>query len=220
MSDMTYMDHVRAKELLSHLLPIARSKLTEGSIRGEAKSLVAKSQAPYYSEDRMAGIHIYHAPLGGWIADLIFRDMPPGIPNALGTPVHSPFRTREEAREGAIGMLAAILEISDQNEGREAVHEPVFQLYDCIIRIDGGILNEIVALGKQLGVDEPYENIDDLTRRLEAVLKEVFGEQKPSHDLFLAKSKDNKIKLLSILHLCSLNGVFRYPAPEPAVVTE
>lgn len=46
---------------------------------------------------------------GGWVADVLFRDVPQGCPESFGTADASPFGTRRAARKAAVKLVQRLL---------------------------------------------------------------------------------------------------------------
>ena len=100
----------QGEALLATLLPECRAELARHSIGARPLSAVAQVQWRYFHERHLRAVCVYEGPKGGWYADLLLRDVPDGVPNAIGTPVQTPHATRDAARifAGYDGRQAAI----------------------------------------------------------------------------------------------------------------
>lgn len=190
---------------LRELLPWARAEAAKGTGRFELKSTLAKATAAYVTEDNLDALIIYPAPLGGWHADMLFKKVPPGVPNTMGTPVEKPCRTRAEAEEAAKAILVMMLTMAQQ---AQPPAPPVFMLHDFDVRL----LPEAIEAAAQAFPDEPhaYESKEHAIERIEAVLAALFPEGF-SGERFDALDLPNKARFLSVLHIAAVTGVFVYP---------
>jgi hypothetical protein len=214
---MTYQEKVRAKELLKNLLPEARAKM-KSTIRVETRTAMGKTQEPYLIEPNLAGVHIFHANLGGWIADIYFDNMPLGIANCIGTPVRSPHKTYAEARAMAIEMLTLVLVNTEKNLPPSS--KATFQLYDMVFSVPLDDLQTLGTMQVEFEGDLGYGSQDHAVRRLEEMLKLQFGDREPSHETFNKLDIIMQTHLYAICAMCLLSGVMRYPPREPAILEE
>jgi hypothetical protein len=126
------------RKLLRKLLPDAQRIIDAAKLEGKAPPLQAASQMgdaslPYLHKDSMDAVCVHPGEKGGWIARLVFKDVPLGLADMAGTLVADPHATRDQAIAFATGMIAICL-------GRDppSVHaEPdaVFEFYDASIMV-------------------------------------------------------------------------------------
>jgi hypothetical protein len=100
---------VTPRQRLLQLLPWARAEAKKKAWSIEVSSALAKATMQYVTEDNLEGIAIYPAPKGGWHCDVTLINVPPGVPNALGTQVAHPLATRADAEAHAKILLVTIL---------------------------------------------------------------------------------------------------------------
>jgi len=62
----------------------------------------------HFTADNLADFRTQKLP-GGWVADIYFRDVPRGEPDAIGTPDAHPFKTEQEAFLAGASRLCALL---------------------------------------------------------------------------------------------------------------
>lgn len=213
---MTPRDRDNAEHLLKVLLPKAREQAKEQE-ELKFRTVIAKAQRAYLIESNVGGVHVYHANTGGWIADIYLKDTPIGVANVIGTPVANPCKTRDEALEQAVMMLASI--ISNTAKQHEKV-QPTFQLYDIALTLDGSMLEFVAKTQLETEGTVGYENPDKAVQKLEAILKQFFGNAEPSYDILMTLELEAKARLMAVCTMCALTGILRYPPPEPKVVED
>lgn len=202
---------------LAEILPKAKEELaTHPDMRGVANSALAKAAAPYYSESNM-GFLIIHQVTTGWNVDLVFKKMPPGVSDVIGTPSDLPHRTREEAEEHALDLVAYALDLYRQHEGNPNKYPPAFALFNIPIDLTPAIYDAMIA---ELPEGFPiraisYGSTERAFDRIEEVLEEFLPGIKRNPKLlsrrFNKLPKDDKIRIMSVLHIAALSGVTRYP---------
>ncbi|MBR9766686.1 MAG: hypothetical protein GYB53_25010 [Rhodobacteraceae bacterium] len=62
----------------------------------------------WFTTDRIEDFYI-EPRNGGWVSTITFRDMPPGMPNCLGSPDEMPYRDRRDAFLHGAGILCEIV---------------------------------------------------------------------------------------------------------------
>lgn len=65
---------------------------------------------------------------GGWVADVLFRDVPQGCPESFGTADASPFGTRRAARKAAVKLVQRLLK---QPVPAETIAWMIARMPDC-----------------------------------------------------------------------------------------
>jgi hypothetical protein len=125
------------RALLKKLLPEARQMLNERRATGkeeiplEVISEIAKAAIPFHHRDSMDSVCVYQGEKGGWIADLVFNNVPSGLANVNGTPVGEPHATRNEAIAAVTDLVSAHL--TRDPPADSAVSDPIFELFDVAI---------------------------------------------------------------------------------------
>jgi hypothetical protein len=194
---------------LGSLLPSARAEAAKDGDRIVFESTTSKAQAPYIREDNLFALIVYQAPKGGWHADLLMRDTPPGVSNIIGTQVEEPLATETEAVLFAKKLLIAALTIEKQMaENPIEKVDPVFRLFNTEWPLYPHILR---MLPKEFA---GYGSEKDAIERIGALLREYFSDGKFSYDRLKKLDKEATIRIAAVLHQASLDGVTRYPPRE------
>jgi hypothetical protein len=202
-------DRKETRQLFRQLAPKAKRLARE--FKTELVDSTAVADSFLAVGCKPVGVHVYPAELGGWHADIIFGNVPPGMPNTIGTPATLPCATRKEALDRAVMMLAAIF--AARTRSKPAVpDEVIFELYgvNCAFRAAsiatlakaalpdvapaawGRLLDtELLAAGELVHAADYVPEID----RLPQAVRRRLG----------------KIMAAALAH-----GVFRHPMPVPA----
>jgi hypothetical protein len=202
----------KGRVTLRTLLPWARAEARKAN-DSKMTSALGLATISQLRESMLYSLVIYHAPLGGWHADVLFRGMPPGFPNAMGTPVGQPCRTFREAEEHGKGMLVALCRMAAQNE-REKIEpkKPVFQLCGVAIELEPELY--ALALAEQPegagGPNGGYVSKEHAIERIEETIAEIFPAG-VTLESAQALDRSRQARLMSVLHIASLTVVFRYP---------
>lgn len=176
-------------------------------LKAEYGTPLGRAQSSYLSYDKLDMVLIYPAPKGGWHADVVLKDMPPGIPNSIGTRVETPCKTREEAEMAGRGILAGIVAQIEQN-GKQEPLPPVFLLHGWKFPLIPGFF--MFALRAMPAGFNGYGSPLQAAVRIEQALGELCPRGFDGHE-FNGWSQDKKAELLSVLHIAVLSGLFCYP---------
>lgn len=109
---MTY-DHSKYENRLraSAVLKDLKSKLIDVGVPTiDVRTMSAESSMAWWRLSKVDGVHVFHEG-GGWQADVVFKDLPPGVPRIIGSPEIYP--TRQAALAGAIETLS-IMAVTDR----------------------------------------------------------------------------------------------------------
>lgn len=174
-------------------------------LKAEFGTPLGRTQSSYLSYDKLDQVRIYPAPKGGWHADVILKDLPPGIPNAMGTPVETPCKTREDAEKVGRGILAGVVAQIEKN-GKQAPLPPVFLLHGYSFPL----VPKVFEAAAQLDFMGGYGSDLRAVARLEEVIDALFPDGFDVNQ-FNNFDNDRKATLLAVLHQCVLSGLFRYP---------
>ena len=104
---------------LRQWMPACRARVLtpdEPEVTYSFESMIAKAQQPHVREKNLEALLIWPGERGGWIVDMVLRNVPPGIANTLGTPVQTPWRTEVEAEDHGRRLLEMALLLAHQNE--------------------------------------------------------------------------------------------------------
>lgn len=169
----------------------------------------------HISEDRLRAVCIYPAPMGGWHADVVFKNMPPGVPDTVGTSVGSPKPTREKALETGRDLLHLALATARQNATGPHYPKPppAFILHGSVFILKPEILAKYAA---QKPAPVPGFDPRTFALHLIASILDDFCPQGFNGDVFNAWPAPKKALLLGAIHLAALAGVTRFPPPEVA----
>lgn len=198
------------RKRLREWLPTARIEARKVFTMPEAISAVSKATFAHISEGNLDALVIYPAPKGGWHADIVLKEVPPGVANSFGTPVGSPCASFEEAERVARKMLVMALEIDRINrKGQEPPPLPAFELYGCTL----ALLPKLFEAAKDMMADVLEEEYASYDAAMERVGERValLAPDGFTAEAFNDWPMEKKAKLLSVLHLAALKGVFRYP---------
>lgn len=213
MDDATMREGV---ERLRRLLPDARAKIKNTpSLRTEMRSGLAKAMSTHLREDKIQAVVVYPAPLGGWHCDVLFRDMPPGVPNTMGTPVGMPLATRDDAEKHGLDLLVAVLQMCMESEASgEEEADPTFLLFGATITLNQQVINLLVAADPE--ALNGYGSKQAAIQRIREVLDRAIPGL--DHENFEAKfnsaTREQQMAIFTVLHIAALSGVFAYPPRE------
>lgn len=206
-------DIERGRRLLRELLPWARAEARKGDIIYEAQSALGNTAAAHVTLANLDALMIYPAPLGGWHADVLLKDAPPGAPNTMGTPVGQPCRTKPEAEEIGKRLLVMLCRLAAQNEANKTLPPaPVFMLHGHTFRLLPELYQIALALAPA-GAGGPnggYESKERAIERIEETLAE-FCPDGFDGKAFNSWDGMKKAELLTVLHIAALTGVYVYP---------
>jgi hypothetical protein len=211
---MNISRRVAGRRLLEKLLPRAEQWLDEheGAMPADclrytaADSPIAKASAQYQTLKNAEAVFITEGELGGWIADIMFKSVPAGVYDMVGTPVASPHRTRAEAEQKAIIMLAGL--IAKERSGMVDEAAPPVVLYrghelaldpELLVRV-----KDIPRVRRTLAV----KLLDEMEDR---IFPDGFDQQ-----LLETLPLDETLVLVTTLHFAALAGILRYPENQPA----
>ena len=192
---------------LRQLLPWARAEAEKPGSSVEARSPLGATTMPWATEDNLDALLIHPAPKGGWHADLVLKWTPPGTPNCLGSPVHSPHKTKPEAEQAAKGLLVAVLAAA-KNAAVTEPPPPAFILHSCSFRLDPLIYE--IALTAFPERANGYGTTEAAIAKVEEVEASLFPRGF-TLDAFNALAHGDKASLLTVLHLAALTGLYVYP---------
>ena len=215
--DYSEEDLAAGKRRLRDLLPWARAELRKMEERAPGVQLTAgnslgTSSMPHLVEDNALALIISRTSRGGWSADLVLKETPPGFANAIGTPTEFPCATFAEAEAQAKMLLVVLLKASKDNAACPCqAPRPVFMLDNHPIPLNAEVLSARVAARPELyvkvGSDVALSKIADVMHRH---LPQGF-----SNERFQALSDAARLELVVTLHLAAFNDILRYPPRTP-----
>ena len=192
---------------LRQLLPAARAKARENGGLHNPNAL-AEATLSGRDERSLDAVLIYPAPLGGWHADIKFRDKAPGVPDVIGTPVQAPCRTKAEAHEVAFTILVGLLASFERRHFPPGA-PPAFHLDGLAVQLSPRIFEELAKYAGTGGLDGYGSNAAAIERVREVV--EALLPGGITVEAVNALPREDSYRLLSVLHMATLNGLYRYP---------
>ena len=216
MDDKTYREgRRRLKELKGKARAEARKSARSGETRLEPYTVLGQRMSEVIRADNLDALVVYEDGPGRWYGDLVLRNMPVGMPTALGTPSHSPRASRRDAARDAYFVLIAIYVAIDEREraGRDtpAPDERIFELHGYAFHLPGEAVEQSARLAAELGM-ETY-TAEDAIFFFESRLFAIPGVSGEDFDPALvdAATDMQKAGLIAGMALMLLTGQFRYP---------
>jgi hypothetical protein len=140
----------------------------------------------------------------------------------------SPSRTKEEAEQNGLMMLAGMLMLADENKTKKGgkLRPPVFNLYDRAINLVPEFFTDLQSMlpeGVPLRLIG-FLNHEEAIQRIEAALDQFLPQLRETNgkklDLRLKRLPRNElIMLMSTLHRAAMTGVPEYPARTATTAT-
>lgn len=106
----------RLKRLLPEARAYARVAIRNPDIQMRVNTVKGMATQRYIQVENFRALVIYRTPRG-WYADLLLKNVPPGVSDVMGTPMSMPHTNRDEAEEAAIQILQSMCLQSIMNEG-------------------------------------------------------------------------------------------------------
>lgn len=213
MSKSTLLREGRVR--LRRLLPEARAMLARDTYETRDLSGIAKAQMRHFAEDNLEAVVIYRGEYGGWIADVRLRKVPAGIAGSFGTPVKSPWPTREEAEASAVHLLAFALGAAAQVKAEPAAAPPperVFEYFGLIVAMPEDVLTTMEQATAALP-HLRYGSHEVALHRLDEVTERLFPDGQVTEAAANALAREDSARLMTTLMMAALEGMFRYPVP-------
>lgn len=164
--------------------------------------------APYARIENVSGVEIYQTPAkDGWIADILLRNVPDGMSDAFGTAIAEPLRTRAEAEDCALHLLAITIVNSAKSPAPEPNPTRVFVWGDATCSISAAMY-EAVSTDK-LFVAVPIDDRAVEARRLLGLLHAKLFAGK-SVSAVIDAGVDSAL-LWSAMILALSAGILRWP---------
>lgn len=201
-------NRVRAAEMLRKLLPrVTESIEKSNGNSGEMKptSEIGKQSLKWYRVECCIGVHIYQGDKGGWFSDLAFKDLPAGIPAVFGTPSIHPHRSREEAIDAAVAMLALISNRPAPEVAPEDA-KVVFEFDELSIIVPSGVIAEI----NQIPVEWP--SVEYVKQRLVQIRDQFAGGKPFNTEIMDSLSPEDQRVVFSVCAMALVIGMPRFPS--------
>lgn len=212
---MTRADHRKAETMLRSVMVEAERVAERLSIDLAHSSPIGRLAVQHYSRANLSGLHIYHRRPWGWYADVFLKDVPMGVPDALGVPVRSPLGSEAEAYQAGISLVAFI--IAADRWHREKKQAPAgddlfFDFYGVYLGLKSGTVKIAMALADQIGHER---TTDQCYQRLDELKTELFGPGEISREKFDALPRMASFQLMAVIAYSIGRGILRCPASVP-----
>lgn len=205
---LSYEQRQVARRLLKRLLPDALEAAKRDDGEAIAGTAVAEGMHSHLTLEKLDGVAIYEGEHGGWHADVVFRDMPPGVPGVMGTPVGTPLPTRQAAQDMAPVMLRYVVRLALTKPA--APRDPVFEYHGGTIQIPAHILQSLYAAG----FAESGYTAERAVQRVAEIEADLFPDGF-SVARYEQLTEDENRRLIAVMTMALATGVFRYPVPQP-----
>lgn len=152
------LNFARAAKLLLHL----RGQLVDVTgAEMEIFSNVYASAQEHWQLSKATGVHVYREG-DGWHADLVFKDLPRGVANIVGTP--APVATRDEAIDSVVNMMSLCAMRDGVQHPRPASGLRWFRFDQHEIPVDPGMLESYTARVSQVDFtgEDVMQQFDEL----------------------------------------------------------
>ena len=193
----------KAKTNLERILKEIESITMPESMKMESLSGVAEASRYFMRIENAVELHIYSEGPERWYADIVFKDVPKGYSNIIGTPVKAPVRTQAEAIEYAKAML---LMLRDAEPPKERPAEIVFPFDGVNLSIPEELYQELYKKKEEMKDTFSDEYIVDLMERARA---RIGG--RITVELFNAAAPEDRTAVMVAAMICSLSGRIRWP---------
>lgn len=184
------------------------------SLEMQPLSVLAQSLTGRITKRNFDALIAYEDGEGRWFGDLVLKNMPTGMPDAMGTPSNEPRATRDAALKDAYGallaMLANIEEAKRASFDKPPVDERVFVLYGFSFKIPGHAVDAASELFGLVDGGETY-SLEQSVYLMTRAVREISGEAEFTGDLYDAAPQDAKTQLLAAMATMMIFGFFRFP---------
>lgn len=202
---------------LARLLPDAKAEAKADLRKGgtEVEVLTARGQAVdrYIRIDNLEAL-VVHSSDQGWYADILLKEVPPGIANVMGTPTSHPLATREEAEEAAATLLRMGAMQSALNTGASADTPETdvrpFSIYDLTIDLPGEAVDMIVGAGAVIGQSRDEMAVYSFGRMREVCDRHGIDETTTA-DAMNSLSDENMMEIVRLSCMLASCGHIAYP---------
>lgn len=193
----------KAKRNLERLLKEIESVPRTEQAEMRAVSDIGRANQYFMRLENVVEVHIYSEGPERWYADIVFKDVPEGYSNAIGTPVKSPVRSQADANDYAMTALIMLRDTSNTAERPTGI---VFTFDDVNLTIPEKLYQEIHS--KKVEMDQTFseEYVVDLMERARARVGGPLTEARMNK----ASPEDQRMVLVAAI-ICSLSGHLRWP---------
>lgn len=177
----------------------------------ESRTGIGRALFSYLTEDNFHALEVYRGRLGGWQADLVFKDLPPGVVTRMGTIVSNPHETKQEAEAEGYKLLVSVLAAIAKSPPDVRRSPRVFQLYNLEIPLPDSVM--LVAMKAQ----PPFADLRSAQQSAITYLEEKLHELMPSgftSQSFEALPYSAKVSICAAAAKAAARGVVKYPERE------
>lgn len=173
----------------------------------EALSNTYAAAEAYWQLSKAAGVHVYREG-AGWHADLVFKDLPKGVPHIVGTP--APVPTRAEAIESVVGMMSICAQRDRIPPPDPATGLRWFRFDELEVPVDPGMLRDYAAR-----VPEVDFTKDDILRELAGLRAEIAGDGPVTRSVWDAAPFQTRYDACRMCCAAMAFGVLQVGLPAP-----
>lgn len=211
----SYKELIEGRALLKRLLPKMRKelRLNEPGAEVQAMNMLAQSNLTHIRVENFDAL-VIHNNGSGWVADLVFKKLPAGVPNTMGTPEAYPHKSRRDALEEGKMLLANFLRVAIENEAasRDGTDTSDLRFFDLFGRnfpfpsaaIDG------ILKAMSMVPEEVFGTRDIVIDRLRMNLKKIMGHDGFDDALWDRAPHKDKLTVFANMATLIALGEFRY----------
>lgn len=186
-------------------------KSLDGKI-GDASPL-ASSLFAHLTPGNFRAVVVYRRSRG-WYADVLLKDLPAGIPDAIGTPLNHPHASREEAEEAAWVNFRMVMHQAVTNEAANAdgprQDVRVFDLHGMAFRLPGRLVDELAAMATMLSEGQ-MGTVKEARQRMAGHLEEIMGSDTFIEEKWEAATDQQRNRVMASMIQQMVLGSARYP---------
>jgi hypothetical protein len=192
-------------------MPEAVKRAPELSGFTSQQSALGENTMKYLHVNRLTGVHVYQGERGGWYFDLSFKDLPAGVPNIIGQPVAFPLETREQAIDGAVSMIAVLINRKDEAPAPEEGAMALFPFDDVVLQLP----SEMIEAIKNAPIPPPEPGY--ARTRLDEIRDEVWGGGPLTAEIMDRLDREQRARVLAVVAMAICEGIVRWPQFEEGV---
>lgn len=209
----------KGRKLLKKLLPELRKEISiaDKDMSLAPTSLLGQSVISRIRLENLDAL-VIRKSAKGWHADVIFKGLPVGVSNVMGTPEAHPLPTEADAQAAGRDLLKQLIRVALENEhayrDTPAKDTRVFELHDYVFQIPGSIIDNIGMIWAAVG-HTVIPDAETARGNLSTLLTDLLGEDSFDKDKFTALSVDDQTRVLIGMATLMVFNEFRHP-PRPA----
>lgn len=201
------------RRVLVSLLPELREEiLSEGEDLGlQVQSGPGRSVLSRIREEHFDAYIVYRSARG-WHADVLFKNLPAGVPNLLGTPDDDPLPSRELADQQGRLILKMLLKTAIANAAVVAPEEDfrAFDIHGATMQVPGSAVDQVRPFIESFPANV-VGDVDSHRNRLSRLLTEAFGEDSFDLEKWESLHITTKHRIFTAIVILMAMGEFRHP---------